>query len=176
MILRELQQGDEQLLYRLFSEERMDFIDIPLTSPSAFGKWLNEVMASELLGFAIARIILDWDQRVAGMILLTNVDPDGKAAEMGTCIGKPFRGTGLNAPAKEALLHHAFQQLRLAVIILITAENNIASQKALAKLPYISVPSAEKYASLQKQREFLCGKKLCVYEVRKEDFYLASLS
>jgi RimJ/RimL family protein N-acetyltransferase len=169
--MRELRAEDTETLYALFSDEKMEFIDIPLSSSTAFGKWLNELMAVEMIGFAIARVIQDSKKQVAGMVLLTNIDQDSQSAEMGTWLGKTFRGKGLNASAKNEMLRQAFERLGLSTVILVTAKNNIASQKALAKLPYVSVPPMEKYASLRKHREFLCGKQLQIYEVKKEVFH-----
>lgn len=174
-MLRSLQEGDEELLYKLFEPDKGGhFLDLPLGSKEAFSRWLNEMMASEFLGFCQARIIESPEQSVAGLILLTSIDSNEKTAEMGTWLGTAYRGSGLNEQAKHCLLQIAFQQLDLLQITMWVAESNLRAQKALEKLPFVRLADPSSYSQEKKHRQFLFGQPFLVYEIEKKRWQLYS--
>ena len=174
-MLRNLQEGDDERLYKLFEPDKGGhFLDLPLGSREAFSRWLNEIMAVELLGFCQARVIESPEQNVAGFILLTSIDPKAKTAEMGTWLGSAFRGTGLNEQSKRCLLQIAFQELDLLQVKLWVAENNLRARKALEKLPFVRIPDQETYSQEKKHRQFLFRQPFIVYEIEKKRWQLYS--
>lgn len=172
MMLRPMEDTDAEALFELFKDYIGEgWIDFPMTSLDRFKSFISEILASEWLGFAIARVILEpSEQKIAGMILLTNIDADQQTAEMGTWLGQRYRGCGLNRPAKEEVMQYAFAQLNLTKILLVTAEQNIASCKAIAKLPY-ACKTGEEYNALKKHYAFLHRQAMIIYEITRDTFF-----
>lgn len=169
--LKPLDSDDTGELYELFKlDPDLKNLDLPLSSLSAFAKWINELLAYELLGFGAARVIMTSDQRLAGLILLSSIDRESGRAEMGTWIGLPFRGRGVNKKAKENMLYFSFSELGLDSIFLYTAETNLASIKSLERLPYVTVPDQNMFSDELKHRKFLHRRSFKVFEVQKEVF------
>ncbi|WP_134699150.1 GNAT family N-acetyltransferase [Ammoniphilus sp. YIM 78166] len=175
-MLRSLQEGDDELLYKLFEPDKgaTPFLDLPLGSRETFSRWLNEIQASEFLGFCLAHVIEASEKNVAGLILLTSIDLEAKSAEMGTWIGSAYRGTGLNEKAKRCLLQIAFEELELLQIHLWVAENNSRARKALEKLPFVRLADQASYSQEKKHRQFLFGQAFLVYEIEKKRWQLYS--
>ncbi|MBP1933712.1 GNAT family N-acetyltransferase [Ammoniphilus resinae] len=173
MILRPLEEKDTEALFELFKEEKgANWIDFPITSLQRFKGHISELLAGEFLGFAVPRVILDpVTQKIAGLILLTNIDTENQSAEMGTWLGFNYRGSGLNQQAKAEMIQYAFTELNLAKILLVTAEQNIASIKAIAKLPYTCKTRGDEYGALKKHYAFLYRKNILIYKITHEDFF-----
>lgn len=172
-MLRTIQPEDSTILYSLFAPEKGgSFLDLPLGSSHTFDRWINEVLAGELLGLCVARTIMAPDQSPAGMIILSSVDYEAKTAEMGTWLGKAYRGQGLNEKAKRDMLDMAFHQLELQKIILWISDKNVPAALALKKLPYVTFPPQEEYQKEKKHRHFLFSQPFTVFEIHRKDFLL----
>lgn len=73
--------------------------------------------------------------RAMGSTSLFDLDEAAQAAEIGhTWLAAPFRRTGHNTDAKRLLLRHAFEDLRLKRVQLVTDVLNERSQRAIARL------------------------------------------
>ncbi|MEW9669071.1 GNAT family N-acetyltransferase [Ammoniphilus sp. 3BR4] len=170
-MLRPIQPKDSAILYDLFEPEKGgSFLDLPLGSIQTFDRWINGVLASELLGFCLARTILGSDRLPAGMIILSSIDCENQTAEMGTWLGKAYRGKGLNETAKSEILNLGFRQLELQKIILWISDKNLPATYALKKLPYVTLPEQEDYQKEKKHRHFLFGQTFTVYEIHRNHF------
>lgn len=170
--LRPIDADDTTELYKLFTlDSDLSSLDLPLSSPSAFAKWINELLAYELLGFGVTRVIVASDRHLAGLILLSCIDRELGHAEMGTWIGLPYRGSGINQQAKQAMLRFAFHELGINSIFLYTAETNFASMKSLEKLPYVTLPDQQLFLAELKHRNFLHRRSFKVYEVQRNHFF-----
>jgi len=172
-MLRPLDDKDAEALYELFKDEKgASWIDFPITSLQRFSNFISELIASEFLGFSVSRVILDaTEQKIVGMILLTNIDTENQSAQMGTWLGPSYRGRGVNKQAKEKMLQYAFTELNLEKVLLVTAEQNIASIKAMDKLPYAQITPKEEYGALKKHYAFLYQKTILIYEITREAFF-----
>lgn len=170
-MLRPVQPDDAFPLYDLFSPEKgANFLDLPLGSRETFSRWLNEVAAGEFLGLCAARVIEAEDGAIAGMIILTSIDTDAGTAELGTWLGLPYRGKGLNKHAKQELLAFAFRELELKKVLVWISINNLLAKKALEKLPYVTIPDQEAYCSEKKHRKFLFRQPFTVYEILRSNY------
>lgn len=169
--LRTIRSHDTKELYELFVlDPDLKHLDLPLSSYASFAKWINELLAYGLLGFGAPRVIVTLDQHLAGLILLSCIDRELGQAEMGTWIGLPYRGSGINQQAKQKMLYFAFNELGLKSIYLYTAETNLASIKSLERLPYVTLPDQNRFQEELKHRSFLHRRSFKVFEVQKEHF------
>ncbi|MDQ0273706.1 GNAT family N-acetyltransferase [Cytobacillus purgationiresistens] len=83
----------------------------------------------------ISRTILDEWGTPIGTISLYDIE--GSAGFLGTWLGKDFHGNGYNKMAKDAFFEEAFYELGIETIFMRIKKENIRSQKAAEKLPYI---------------------------------------
>lgn len=75
--------------------------------------------------------------QLVGCTGISSIDRPNRRAEVGTWIGVPYQGTGINLPAKAALATFAFEHLELARLEFLTRVDNERSVAAMRKLPGI---------------------------------------
>ncbi|MBM7584204.1 RimJ/RimL family protein N-acetyltransferase [Bacillus pakistanensis] len=95
----------------------------------------KQTIEAEEQGELISRTILDeWGNPIGTINLF---DIENKSGFLGTWIGKPFHGKGYNKPAKDAFFHELFYELDMETIFMRIRKENVRSQKAAEKLPYV---------------------------------------
>lgn len=86
-------------------------------------------------GQLISRTILDEWETPIGTINLYDIKDH--AGFLGTWLGKPYHGKGYNQPAKEEFFKELFYEHGIETIYMRIRVENIRSQKAAEKLPYV---------------------------------------
>ena len=166
---RELVECNE--LYELLSHPTVfPYVRQKATSADEYWFMTKQLMEEEAAGAAISRTITDdWGQ-VIGTISLFDIQ-DG-AGFLGTWIGLPFQGMGYNQKAKHDFLSELFFELDFQTVFLRIREENVKSQKAATKLPYV-VEANDTHPTLLEQIN-AGDKKFKLYQIPRDLFYLVA--
>ncbi|MFA9557040.1 GNAT family N-acetyltransferase [Evansella sp. AB-rgal1] len=97
----------------------------------------KQTIEAEDRGELVSRTILDEWGAPIGTINLFDIEDN--AGFLGTWIGKPFHGKGYNNIAKGAFFNELFYELNMERIFMKIRKENIRSNKAAEKLPYVSL-------------------------------------
>ena len=93
----------------------------------------------------LSRVILNEEDRLIGVITLKSISPYRRTAHIGTWIGADYWGKGYNQLAKQKMLDIAFYELGLEYVFAGATIQNIRSQKAQQKLPYMLIDVGDKF-------------------------------
>jgi len=111
------------------------FVRHKATSYEEFLFMTKQTMEAEDRGELISRTILDeWGSPIGTISLF---DIQNQAGFLGTWLGKPYHGKGYNQRAKDAFFNELFFELDIETIFMRIRKENIRSQKAAEKLPYV---------------------------------------
>jgi RimJ/RimL family protein N-acetyltransferase len=111
------------------------FVRHKATSYEEFLFMTKQTMEAEDRGELISRTILDeWGSPIGTISLF---DIQNYAGFLGTWLGKPYHGKGYNQRAKDAFFNELFFELDIETIFMRIRKENIRSQKAAEKLPYV---------------------------------------
>ncbi|MEH7390358.1 GNAT family N-acetyltransferase [Bacillus sp. JJ1503] len=95
----------------------------------------KQTIEAEERGEIISRTILDeWGAPIGTINLF---DFEDNAGFLGTWLGKPYHGKGYNKLAKDAFFNELFYEIGIETIFMRIRKENIRSQKAAEKLPYV---------------------------------------
>lgn len=95
----------------------------------------KQTIEAEERGELISRTILDeWGNPIGTINLF---DVENKTGFLGTWIGKPYHGKGYNKLAKDQFFQELFLELGIETVWMRIRKENIRSQKAAEKLPYV---------------------------------------
>lgn len=131
----------------------------------------KQTIEAEERGELISRTILDEWQNPIGTINLFDISDN--TGFLGTWLGKPYHGLGYNRPAKEQFFSELFYELNIESIIMKINDQNIRSQKAAEKLPYVVSCNETRKALLEKLNAN--GPTYQLYEIPKDLYTLHSL-
>ncbi|GAK11938.1 GNAT family N-acetyltransferase [Geomicrobium sp. JCM 19039] len=106
------------------------------TSVEGTRAFISFVNAEEAKGNMYSRAIV-FENKIVGVITLKQVDLSKRSCHIGTWIGYPYWGQGINAAAKKQILQFAFDELNLQRVFAGAKAENVRSIKAQEKLPYI---------------------------------------
>jgi RimJ/RimL family protein N-acetyltransferase len=95
----------------------------------------KQTIEAEERGDLISRTILDEWGAPIGTINLFDIQDN--AGFLGTWLGKPYHGKGYNKLAKDAFFEELFYETGIETIFMRIRKENIRSQKAAEKLPYV---------------------------------------
>jgi len=131
---RDLQ--DCNILFELMTHpDVFPFVRDKAYSQDEFTFLTKKTIELEENGELISRTILDeWDTPI-GTINLYDIKDN--AGFLGTWLGKPYHGKGYNKPAKEQFFKELFYEQGIETIYMRIRVENIRSQKAAEKLPYV---------------------------------------
>lgn len=132
--------------------------------------FIRLMQLEEKLGHHISRVILDEGNNIIGVISLKNIDEMQKSCHVGTWLGREYWGKGYNEIAKIEILKIAFEKLHLNYVFAGARLENIRSQKAQAKLPYMTLNVEQQFHYEWKKLEWLEQTPCVLNMVRKEDF------
>lgn len=107
------------------------------TSVASMMDFIREMQLEEMMGNHVARMIMNEDFELIGVITLHNIDEEMQTSHMSTWIGKPYWGKGYNRLAKEKMFYHAFMERHLRTVFAGARVENFRSRKAQRKLPYM---------------------------------------
>lgn len=101
--------------------------------------FIRAVVEEERTGDSLSRVILNEAGEVIGVTTLMYFNPERNRCHLGTWIGHEYWGLGYNQESKKAILSLAFRELHLEWVFLGARQTNLRSQKAQAKLPYLTL-------------------------------------
>ncbi|KOP69637.1 alanine acetyltransferase [Lysinibacillus sp. FJAT-14745] len=158
-------------LYELLSHPSVfPFVRQKATSADEYWFMTKQLIEEEAKGLAISRTITDdWGQPI-GTISIHDVE-DG-AGFLGTWIGLPYQGQGYNQKAKMLFLNELFFDYNFHTVFLRIRVENIKSQRAALKLPYV-MSANESHPTLLTQVN-RGEAQFNLYKIPKDLFYLTT--
>lgn len=137
VILRPLQQSDEDLLWPITQEKALWVYGLKdLNIRENLHQYIQSALRDRNEGHcAVWTIIEAGSGKVAGCTRLAEISWKDERGQIGwTWIGKEFQGSGLNKAMKYEVLKYGFETLGLNRIELKADERNMQSRKAILKL------------------------------------------
>jgi RimJ/RimL family protein N-acetyltransferase len=137
VILRPLQQSDEELLWPVAQEKALWIYGLKdLSIRENLNQYIKAALKDREDGICAVWIIIDpVSGKVAGCTRLAEISWKDERGQIGwTWIGKEFQGSGLNKAMKYEILKYGFETLGLNRIELKADERNVQSRKAILKL------------------------------------------
>lgn len=137
VILRPLQQTDEELLWPIAQEKALWVYGLKdLSVRENLHQYIQSALADRAAGNCAVWTIVDAvSGKVAGCTRLAEISWKDERGQIGwTWIGKEFQGSGLNKAMKYEILKYGFETLCLNRIELKADERNVQSRKAILKL------------------------------------------
>lgn len=132
--------------------------------------FIEFIIEGEKLGNQYSRCILNEEGKLIGVITLKDIDTVNKTSHIGTWIGYEYWGKGYNQLAKAAILSTAFNELDLKYVFAGAKANNIRSQKAQEKIPYITLFVENEFPEEHTMLESQVGEKCVLNVIKKESF------
>ncbi|KOY83560.1 GNAT family N-acetyltransferase [Lysinibacillus macroides] len=158
-------------LYELLSHPSVfPFVRQKATSADEYWFMTKQLIEEEARGLAISRTIADdWGQPI-GTISIHDIE--NGAGFLGTWIGVPYQGQGYNQKAKLLFLNELFFDYHFHTVFLRIRVENIKSQRAALKLPYV-VEANESHPTLLAQVN--SGEaQFNLFKIPKDLFYLTT--
>ncbi|MEK4761231.1 GNAT family N-acetyltransferase [Viridibacillus sp. FSL E2-0187] len=142
------------------------------TSVNGVLNFIRGMQLAERENQQLSRVIIKDTSEIVGVTTLKDIEHEKKLCHIGTWIADPFWGLGYNEQAKEQILFIAFNQFNLEYVFAGARVENIRSQKAQAKLPYMTLSVEEEFPEelIKMERQ---EKTPCVLNVIKRDDFLA---
>lgn len=170
-----LKKRDLQECHELFDlmthPDVFPFVRHKATSYEEFLFITKKTMEAEERGELISRTILDeWGYPI-GTISLYDIQDN--AGFLGTWLGKPYHGKGYNKQAKDLFFDELFYEIGIETVFMRIRNENIRSQKAAEKLPYI-INAKESHPSLYAQIN-ANNNPFQLYEIPKDLYTLHTL-
>lgn len=137
VILRPLQQSDEELLWPIAQEKELWIYGLKdLSIRENLHQYIQSAIKDRNDGICAVWTIVDAASgKVAGCTRLAEISWKDERGQIGwTWIGKEFQGSGLNKAMKYEILNYGFETLGLNRIELKADERNLQSRKAILKL------------------------------------------
>ncbi|MEC5425747.1 GNAT family N-acetyltransferase [Virgibacillus sp. C22-A2] len=132
--------------------------------------FIEFIIEQEKLGKQYSRCILNEDEKLIGVITLKEIDKVKRFCHIGTWIGHQYWGKGYNQLAKAEILYTAFNELSLDYVFAGAKVDNIRSQKAQEKLPYITLFVENDFPEEHKKLESQVNSKCFLNVIEKEKF------
>lgn len=137
VILRPLQQSDEELLWPIAQERELWIYGLKdLSIRENLFQYIQSALADRVEGHCAVWVIVDAETgKVAGCTRLAEISWKDERGQIGwTWIAKEFQGSGLNKAMKYEILMYGFETLCLNRIELKADERNAQSRRAILKL------------------------------------------
>lgn len=131
---------EQQKLFELMVHpEVLPFVRHKATTIEEYIYMNAQLIEAENRGELMSRIILNQEEQPIGTINL--FDMANERGFLGTWLGKEFQGKGYNQLAKLQFLTEVFTTSDVSSVLMSIRKINIGSQKAAAKLPYVTIAS-----------------------------------
>ena len=132
--------------------------------------FIEFIIEQEKLGKQYSRCILNEEEKLIGVITLKDIDKAKRSCHIGTWIGHPYWGKGYNQLAKAEILYTAFTELNVDYVFAGAKVDNLRSQKAQEKLPYITLFVEDDFPEVHKKLESQVNSKCILNVIEKEKF------
>ncbi|MBN8210639.1 GNAT family N-acetyltransferase [Bacillus sp. NTK071] len=131
----------------------------------------KQIIEAEEQGELISRTILDeWGTPIGTINLF---DLDQQTGFLGTWIGTPYHGKGYNQLAKDAFFNEMFYDKQIQTIFMRINQDNIRSQKAAEKIPFVEKANEKWPEIFQKINN---GEKAYhLYEIERDNYLLHTM-
>lgn len=173
MILKKRDLTDCLALYPLLIHP--DVFPYVRYKPGSYEEFLfmtKQGIEAEERGEMISRTISDeWEQPIGTINLY---DIDNGAGFLGTWLGKPYHGMGYNILAKEMFFDEVFFHHHIETIFLRIRKENLRSQKATEKIPYVTFANYTKSSVYESINNNPKGYQYNLYEITKDAYTLYS--
>ncbi|MGG1573272.1 GNAT family N-acetyltransferase [Fictibacillus sp. NRS-1165] len=171
-MLKKRDLNDCHVLFNLMAHpDVFPFVRQKADSLEEFMFLTKQTIEEEERGETISRTILDEWYNPIGAISLYDVQ-DG-CGFLGTWLGQPYFGKGYNKLAKESFLSELFYEKDIQTVFMRIRKNNIRSQKAAEKIPYVTLANesrADIYEQLNRERDLYN-----LYQIEKDNYMLHQL-
>ena len=145
-------------------------LGLPTQSIEDTENFIINTLIEESEGKTVSRLILNEEGKLIGITSLMFIDYHKNHCHIGSWLGVDFWGQGYNFLSKIEIFKIAFEQLQLDVVFAGARLVNIRSQKAQAKLPFMTINVEEIFPDehlLLQERE----RQACMLNVvYREDF------
>ncbi|TDL99521.1 MAG: N-acetyltransferase [Flavobacteriaceae bacterium] len=119
----------------IFDDSLWQYMGMYVKTQADFEKYIEDILKNQGKTHYAFLIFDKKTSQFAGSTRFGNINFDSQKLEIGwTWIGKTFHGTGLNHATKKALLTYCFETIGLQRVQFSADLENLASQKAIAKL------------------------------------------
>lgn len=108
----------------------------PYTDESQPSEFIRRVTAQREAGERLEFAIADRDDQLIGITGLSDFSLRDRRATVGTWLGRPHWGTGINAESKALILRLAFDRLGLLRATALASPDNLRSLAALERLGF----------------------------------------
>ncbi|KGR82003.1 GNAT family N-acetyltransferase [Lysinibacillus odysseyi] len=122
----------------------------------------------------LSRVMLNKEDQLIGVITLKSISPYSKTAHIGTWIAAPYWGKGYNELAKKMILTIAFKEMGLKYVFAGATVDNVRSQKAQIKLPYMLIDVGAQFPDELEKIEAETHSK-CILNVITRELFLEYL-
>ncbi|KIO63222.1 Ribosomal-protein-alanine acetyltransferase [Caldibacillus thermoamylovorans] len=171
MLLKKRDLSDCQALYSLLTHP--DVFPFIRHKPNSYEEFLfmtKQTIEAEERGEMISRTIVDERDRPIGTINLYDIE--NGAGFLGTWLGKPYHGKGYNILAKELFFEELFFVQNMETVLLRIRLENIRSQKAAEKIPYVTLANQSRPSFYKAINENPSGYRYNLYEITKDAYSL----
>jgi RimJ/RimL family protein N-acetyltransferase len=134
--------------HRLAQEPGLTEVLFDGPAPTPDDVWMAIALAEELRtnGRGDVFVVLLGEELI-GACRLDRDGPWLAAAEVGYCIGEPFRGRGLATAAVGLVVEHAFAELGVELVTARCLRAHLPSRRVLEKLGFVTTHGAEETAA-----------------------------
>ncbi|MGE8207802.1 GNAT family N-acetyltransferase [Heyndrickxia sp. NPDC080065] len=132
--------------------------------------FIQFIIKEEKSGRQYSRVIYDETEGLVGVITLKDIDLTRKRCHIGTWIGYEYWGKGYNECAKKEILTYAFKELKLEYVFAGAKQENIRSQKAQEKLPYITLHVESDFPEELEKIEAQTKSPCVLHVIKRESF------
>lgn len=140
------------------------------TSIAGTRDFIRFMQLGERQGVFLSRMVMNEQHELIGVVTLKNIDQELKRCHIGTWLAELYWGLGINFTAKTEMLYEAFMELDLELVFVGARLENIRSQKAQQKLPFISIHVENEFPEEWQTLERLEHTPCMLNVVRKSDF------
>lgn len=132
--------------------------------------FIEYIIEQEKLEKQYSRCILNENEKLVGVISLKDIDKVKNTCHIGTWIGHQYWSKGYNQLAKAEILYTAFKELNLDYVFAGAKVDNVRSQIAQEKLPYITLFAENDFTQEHKKLESQVNSKCILNVIEKEKF------
>ncbi|WP_258104869.1 GNAT family N-acetyltransferase [Marinoscillum sp. MHG1-6] len=127
---------NDELKGIIFDERIWKYMGISMKTEKDFDSYVANTLVDKCNGLCYPFLVIDkLNDRVSGSTRYGYINRASEKCEIGwTWYGIEFQGTGLNKACKFELLNFGFETIRFRRIQFSADEDNLRSQKAIAKL------------------------------------------